>query len=102
MVDDDTAKYIRTCLTQMGTLSVAQTQTWNDALDNDPHNDLVCNIISFVIEQVGADAVLAKVPNDWEPRSNRCEYASKDQIAWWWLWDQLLGDQSVFPPMPDN
>lgn len=50
--------------------------------------DVLSDIASFVIDTVGVDAVLVKIPDDWEMSSDD-EAQTKRDLAWQWLWDKL-------------
>ena len=51
--------------------------------------DLLCDVVAFVIDQAGVDAIVAKIPEKWESDSEESPN-TKASLAWWWVWYQLI------------
>lgn len=69
--------------------AIASEETVEDA------QDLLSDIVAFTIEVAGVDAVLAKMPEDWELSSDFADSPTKYNLAYGWLWEQLTHIEEV-------
>jgi|SRR3990167_8254293 len=60
----------------------------NDVSDN--FDAILCTLVNTIIDVVGINVILAKVPDDWETTAN--EDHTKHSLAWCWLWEQLQNE----------